>query len=414
MKGQRMRASYMVPLAALIASTAQAGPLTYDQALREAVANAPGAAAARAGIVAAGADARAAGTLPDPRLSFGLDNFPVSGPPAYTFNGDSMTMARVGVQQDMPNLAKRHAAQAQARAAITSAEASQASRLRQIRLGAGSAWIDLAYAERRLRAMDSTLRELRALPAATRAAVASGSARPAQTLGADQAIATLEDRRDELVSAVARARAMLTRWTGAQAPEAAGDIPALDLEPARLRIALDRHPDILSADAGVSRAQADVSAARAEKRPDWGFEVAYQRRDSRYGDMVSAGVSMTLPLFARSRQDPRIAARQSAAAQADAEREDARRELTANLEAGLADHVMHHEQWMRARDMLVPLARKRAELETASYSAGRAGLTDVIEAKTALADAELTALDREAEVARDAVRLTITFGSDTQ
>jgi cobalt-zinc-cadmium efflux system outer membrane protein len=414
MEGQRMRASYMVPLAALIASTAQAGPLTYDQALREAVANAPGAAAARAGIAAARADARAAGTLPDPRLSFGLDNFPVSGPPAYTFNGDSMTMARVGVQQDMPNLAKRHAAQAQARAAITSAEASQASRLRQIRLGAGSAWIDLAYAERRLRAIDSTLRELRALPAATRAAVASGAARPAQTLGADQAIATLEDRRDELVSAVARARAMLTRWTGAQAPEAVGDIPALDLEPARLRIALDRHPDILSADAGVTRAQADVSAARAEKRPDWGFEVAYQRRDSRYGDMVSAGVSMTLPLFARSRQDPRIAARQSAAAQADAEREDARRELTANLEAGLADHVMHHEQWMRARDTLVPLARKRAELETASYSAGRAGLTDVIEAKTALADAELTALDREAEVARDAVRLTITFGSDTQ
>jgi cobalt-zinc-cadmium efflux system outer membrane protein len=414
MKGQRMRASYMVPVAALIASSAQAGPLTYDQALSEAVANAPGAAAARAGIVAAGADARAAGTLPDPRLSFGLDNYPVSGPPAYTFNGDSMTMARVGVQQDMPNLAKRHAAQAQARAAITSAEASQASRLRQIRLGAGSAWIDLAYAERRLRAMDRTLNALRAFPAAARTAVASGAARPAQTLGADQAIATLEDRRDELVSAVARARAMLTRWTGAQAPEAVGDIPALDLEPARLRIALDRHPDILSADAVVTRAQADVSAARAEKRPDWGFEVAYQRRDSRYGDMVSAGVSMTLPLFARSRQDPRIAARQSAAAQADAEREDARRELTANLEAGLADHVMHHEQWMRARDTLVPLARKRAELETASYSAGRAGLTDVIEAKTALADAELTALDREAEVARDAVRLTITFGSDTQ
>jgi cobalt-zinc-cadmium efflux system outer membrane protein len=409
-----MRASYMVPLVALIASTAQAGPLTYDQALREAVANAPGAAAARAGIVAAGADARAAGTLPDPRLSFGLDNFPVSGPPAFTFGGDNMTMARVGVQQDVPNLAKRHAAQAQARATITTVEASQASRLRQIRLGAGSAWIDLAYAERRLGAMDSTLRALRALPVAARTAAASGAARPAQTLGADQAIAALEDRRDELVSAVARARAMLTRWTGAQAPEAIGDIPGLDFEPARLRIALDRHPDILSADAGVSRAQADVSAARAEKRPDWGFEVAYQRRDPRYGDMVSAGVSMTLPLFARSRQDPRIAARQAAATQADAEREDARRELAANLEAGLADHVMHHEQWMRARNTLVPLARKRAELETASYSAGRAGLTDVIEAKTALADAELTALDREAEVARDAVRLTITFGSDTQ
>lgn len=409
-----MRAFYMVLLAALIASAAQAGPLTYDQALRQAVANAPGATAARAGIAAAEADAGAAGSLPDPRLSIGLDNFPVSGPPAFTFGGDNMTMARVGVQQDLPNLAKRHAAQAQARAIVATAEASQASRLRQIRLGAGMAWIDLAYAERRLGAMDSALRALRTLPAAARAAVVSGAARPAQTLGADQAIATLEDRRDELISAVARARAMLTRWTGVQAPGTVGAIPALDIVPARLRTALDRHPDILSADAGVIRAQADATAARAEKRPDWGFEVAYQRRDRRYGDMVSAGVSMSLPLFARSRQNPRIAARESAAAQADAEREDARREVAANLEAGLADHAMHHEQWMRARGTLVPLARKRAELEMASYSAGRAGLTDVIEAKTALADAELTALDREAEVARDAVRLTITFGSDTQ
>ena len=66
----------------------------------------------------------------------------------------------------------------------------------------------------------------------------------------------------------------------------------------------------------------------------------------------------------------------------------------------------------RAQRVLLPLARERAELETASYSAGRASLTDVIDAKAAFADAELTALDREADVASDAVRLTITFGSD--
>lgn len=406
----------LIVVAALsaIASAAHAGPLTYDQALREAVASAPGAAATRAGIDAAGADARAAGSLPDPRLSLGLDNYPVSGPPAFTFGGDNMTMARVGVQQDVPNLAKRHAAQAQARAAITTAEAAQVSRLRQIRLGAGVAWIELAYAQRRLAAMDRILGALHALPTTARSAVASGSARPAQTLAVDQAIAGLEDRRDTLVAAVERARAMLARWTGVQAPEAIGNVPTPDLAPAQLRAALARHPDIQTADASVERMQADVDAARADKRPDWGFEVAYQRRDRRYGDMVSAGVSMSLPLFTRTRQDPRIAARQAAASQAEAEREDTRRALAADLEAGLADHVMHHEQWMRARDVLLPLARRRAELDAASYSAGRAGLLDVIETRTALADAELTALDREADVARDAVRLTITYGSDDQ
>jgi outer membrane protein TolC len=205
---------------------------------------------------------------------------------------------------------------------------------------------------------------------------------------------------------------MLARWTGVTAPEIAGSVPAPDLNPAQLRAALERNPEILSADAGVRRAQADVNAACAEKRPDWAFELAYQRRDPRYGDMVSVGATMSLPLFARTRQNPRIAARQAAAAQAEAEREDTRRALAADLEAGLADHVMHHEQWQRARTVLLRLARERAELETASYSAGRAGLLDVIETKTALADAELTTLDREAEVARDAVRLTITYGND--
>src|SRR3546814_13500249 len=104
--------------------------------------------------------------------------------------------------------------------------------------------------------------------------------------------------------------------------------------------------------------------ARAEKRPDWAFDVAYQRRADRYGDMVSAGVTMSLPLFTRNRQDPMIAASSATAAAALAEQEDMRRALAADLEAGIADHVMHHEQWMRHRATLLPLARKKAALAT--------------------------------------------------
>src|SRR3546814_1189059 len=78
---------------------------------------------------------------------------------------------------------------------------------------------------------------------------------------------------------------------------------------------------------------------------------------------------------------PMIASSTANAAAAMAEQEDMRRSLLADLEAGLADHDMHHEQWMRARDTLLPLARNRAELETASYAAGRAGLLDVNEAQ---------------------------------
>lgn len=44
-----MRASMMLAVAALTTSAAHAQTLTYDQALRDAVANAPGAVAGRAG-----------------------------------------------------------------------------------------------------------------------------------------------------------------------------------------------------------------------------------------------------------------------------------------------------------------------------------------------------------------------------
>jgi outer membrane protein, heavy metal efflux system len=89
-----------------------------------------------------------------------------------------------------------------------------------------------------------------------------------------------------------------------------------------------------------------------------------------------------------------------------------RRALAADLEAGLADHVMHHEQWMRSHDALLPLAQQKADLETASYSAGRAGLLDVIQAQTMLANTEIETLDREALVARDGARLVLSYGSD--
>jgi outer membrane protein TolC len=76
--------------------------------------------------------------------------------------------------------------------------------------------------------------------------------------------------------------------------------------------------------------------------------------------------------------------------------------------------MMHHEQWMRARDTLQPLAEKRVRLETASFAAGRANLIDIVDAHSALADAVLTTLDREAAVLRDSVRINLTYGDDSQ
>jgi cobalt-zinc-cadmium efflux system outer membrane protein len=396
----------------LAAGGAHAAPLTYAAALEAADRTSPTLQARAREVDGARAAARAAGALPDPKLALGVDNFPISGPPAGRFNGDSMTMARVGFMQDMPNGAKRSAARSRAQTDIEVAGAAQRLSVREVRAATALAWINLYYAERRLAAVDAVLARLQPLWASAPSAVASGAARPAQPLEAEQMRAEIEDRRSEVVAGVGRARAELARWTGDPSPEVAGSPPGFEVDGPALRAALERHPRLAEQSAMAAQAQADVRVAQADKRPDWSWEVAYQRRDSMFGDMISAGVTVSLPLFGARRQDPIIAAKIAAASQARVESEVARRDLVAQLDAAVADHVMHHEQWSRAQSVLLPLAEKRADLETASYGAGRAGLSDVLQAFTTLANTQLTLLDREAAVAADAASLVLTYGSD--
>jgi outer membrane protein TolC len=408
-----MRLIFYVPLLAAIPCAAFAEPLTFEEAVRQAAETAPVIEARSLQIRARQSEAIAAGQLPDPKLGIGIDNFPVSGPPAFSLRQENMTMERIGVEQEVPNLAKRHAQKDRAEANIVAAQARSAADGRRIKVATALAWIDAFYAQKRLEAMDAILERLRHLPGAAVSAVAAGTGRPAQSLNIRQSIAELfEDRRSLLVAETGKARAELSRWTGEPDPEPSGVMPHFEVSRAKLRASLARHPELEMASANVGQALADVGAAEAEKRPDWGVSVAFQRRDPQFGNMVSVGATMSLPIFPGRRQSPRIAAAVSDAAAARAEQEDVLRTLQAELDAGLAEHAMHHEQWMRARDTLLPLARREAELETASYAAGRAGLLDVIEAEASLARTELDTLDREAAVARHEARLALTYGDD--
>lgn len=398
-------------IALATASSAQAEPMTFEVALSRSRANAPSIEAERLGIDASRAARRAAGALPDPKLFVGIDSFPISGPLAFKPSRDDFTGVRVGISQDVPNPAKRQAQRTRANAEIAVAEAEWVREGRTVEIEAAVAWITLAYAQKRLAAVDAARSGLAGLIRSTPGAVASGNARPAQTLAGKQSIAQLDDRRDELVAAVNQARAVLRRWTGDAAPTIAGPVPDFTIDAAALRMAIDSNPLLVPAAARVGRAGADVRLAEAERRPDFGVEASYQHRDPRFGDYVSAGVTVGLPFFTRRRQDALIAERQAEVLKAAAEREAERRAIAANLEAGLADHAMHHEQWMRSLKRLEPLARERVDLETASYGAGRASLVDVVDARVALVEAMLLTLDREAIVEIDGARLTFTYRS---
>jgi outer membrane protein TolC len=120
--------------------------------------------------------------------------------------------------------------------------------------------------------------------------------------------------------------------------------------------------------------------------------------------------SVTLPIFTDRRQKPRIRAAEAEAAATQAERDDRLRALRVQFEADLASWRSAKRQWERARDELLPLARQRVELETASFAAGNADLIDVIAAKADLALLDLEIFEREAVTVEWAEMLRLTYG----
>lgn len=405
-----MRIFYLAPLLAVIPGTVLAEPMTFDSALQRAAANAPVLQASAAGVEETRSASIAAGQLPDPTLDLGIQDFPVTGPSAGSFTRDNFTMAKVGVSQQFTNPAKRRAQRGRAQADIGVAEADLAVETQNVRLETALAWVDLYYAKRRLVQLESLDQSLGELQATVSARLASGSARPSQALEPEQLRAAVKDRRSELEADVAKAQARLARLTGDPDADVSGEPPALEVDGPALRAHVAALPRLQALDAQALVADADVSLARANKRPDWRVGTSYGRRDPAYGDLVSVTLSIDLPFFSKRRQDPLIAARESEASRARLMRDAGERDVLTALDSDLADHAMHHQRLMNARQTLVPLAKRRAELDMASYAAGKLDLGSALLSTLAEAEAEVDALSREADVARDAIRINYTYG----
>ncbi|SMF27634.1 TolC family protein [Pseudogulbenkiania subflava] len=409
-----MRLPLPLSLAGLV-GLAQAAPLTFNAALEQAENTSPTLAAQRAQVGAAQFAVIPAGALPDPKLFVGVDNYPVSGPMRGSLTQDFMTMQKVGVMQEFPNADKRRARVEAASAGIEAAAAqSRVARLK-VRREAALAWLNRYAQERKLALFGDLERENRLLATAVRAQIASGRAQPADAVIPKQEAALLADRHDDLARDLAKANAELRRLIGPAADEPlAGDPPAFNPDADTLRQHLHRHPELLVFSAEMRKAEADVREAVAMKKPDWGVELAYQKRGAQFGDMVSVQFTFDLPIFTSRRQDPTIAAKQQELLKLDAEREAMLRDHTNELDGDLANYAALERQAARARQEWLPLAQQKVDLATASYQAGKTDLTTVLSARRELIEQRFKLIDLDNQRASTAARLYFAYGENEQ
>ena len=393
-----------------VAATALADPLSFDDALVLALRNAPALTANAAQIDAARQSAIPAAELPDPRLTLGVENVPVEGPNRYSLTDEAMTMTRVGVMQEFPNLAKRKARAQAARWRVDVAEAELDLTRLNVARETAIAWIARHSIEHQLARLGELVNENRLFEAAVRARLAGGKGMTADIVMPRREAALIEDRLDELRASRSQAMASLRRWVGeaAEAP-LQGDPPDWPIARDTLVQGLRRHPQLLAFEPKGKVLDAEIAEAQAEKRPDWAIELAYQKRGEQFGDMAMLQFSFDLPVFPGSRQDPMIAARLAERAGLDAEREAALREQAAALDSELADYERLGNVLRRQNEVLVPLAMEKVDLAMADWRGGKGSLTDLIAARRERIDAELKAIQLAGARLQMAARLHYSY-----
>jgi outer membrane protein TolC len=301
---------FFAPLA-----TAQQGvPLTLAEAEDISSAHEPGQAALLAQASALDDQAAAAGQLPDPTLSVGLGNFPISG---GGFSTEGMTQAQLGIRQVFTRGRARTLGTERLQAMAAERKRNAEARSRDVLTATRIAWLDTFYWQRAQRILKESRPFFEDLVNVTRSMYAVGRKSQHDVLRAELELSRLDDRLIEASRARAEGQARLSQWIGQDASRpVAMKLPDWSRPPtlADLERQLDQHPGVVAADTAVRALHASVDLAKESYKPDWALDIAYGYREGFLpsgeprSDFVSVSVSVDLPVFRQNRQDRRLAA----------------------------------------------------------------------------------------------------------
>lgn len=362
------------------AGAADDDPLSLGAAVHAALARSRSLDASTASAQAARDMAVAAAQRPDPVLRLSLDNLPVDGPMRWSTTRDFMTMRSVALMQALPRADKLRARSERYERDADAALGERDRRAAALQIEVAQAWLERNMQERRLQIVQAQIAEAGVLVQTIDAALRGGRGSAADSLGAREALARLEQGLIGAQAARANARLTLARFTGGPPDQPLAAVPPFRRSPSAFG-ALDRLPDLAVLQAREAVARAEAAVARQELEPDWSAEIMFSQRGPRFSNMVSIGVSVPLQWNQPKRQQRELAARLARVDALQAEREEQTRERALQIRRLQQD-------WRAGLDRLAyldaqrePLAVQRVDAALAAYRGGREGLGAVLQAR---------------------------------
>lgn len=349
----------------------------------------------------------AARSLPDPQLTVGVTDFPVTGTRAFSPTADNFTMYTIGVMREQVRRSKREAEASRLRAEAFVSRAQATAQERRIGREVMLAWLNAVEALAKQRLLDRLISDLNVGHQVMEAGIPTGGSTPALALQMQAEIALAEAQRAGARAQEVRARAELARWIGAAAQRPLPvQVPALELPlAAEGAIDLGSHPSILVSVAQEQAARRQVDVARADRKRDLSWSVMYGWRPD-YGDLVTAQVTIPLFINKAQRQNRRIA---EASARADAallRSQDTRRELDGAYQAALAEYRGADAQLAIITGRAIPSLEASFQAAEARYGAGQGSLELPLTIVRRYVEVTIQSVEEQARRARAAVELS--------
>ncbi len=391
--------------------------LDLDEAERLAIERDPGLEQGRAMAEAERESAVAAGALPDPELSLGVQNVPVD---SFDPADDRMSMVMIGARQRFPGGQSR--ALTRERGELTGRvwDAQVQARERELRRQVRRAWVRWAFADRKLTLAKEEAAGFQELVELTENRYRIGVGSQRDLFRSRLELTAVQERILSLEETHESARAELARWTGRIASgtrPGQGELPSL-ADQALLKERLHEHPLLLAEAHRLAAAEKSVDIAQQSYRPDWMVEASYGHRAARdmegerISDMASVMVGMSLPLFTRNRQDREVAAARAQARAEHHRRMDLLHDLQGQLETELARYQRRQDLVALYEDRILDEARQRVELEFSAYGADRGDFRDLIRARVDELDYRLRLLRVQQQLAESLIEVDYLAGEE--
>jgi outer membrane protein, heavy metal efflux system len=362
--------------------------LTLVHALRRALGANPRLTAAERDIGIAAGKRLQAGAVPNPELSFELDNALGSG----DYRGARSAETTLQLSQVIELGGKREARVAAGAAEVESARWQRAALRLEIVSDTAVAFFNVLGGQRKVQIFDVQIASLERLTPLLQRRIDAGASSPAEILRAQLAADLVRAERERARTALAVARRELAAVMGANAPDYAlvsGDLQRIGKPPSLPVIlrGLNSNPQIVRWTAVRAQRDAELLSARLKAIPDVRVGVGWRHFRDTNDNAVRVGASIAIPAW-----DQNLGGIQEAGeSRAKVEAERAAGRSTLILTLGKAYETLAGA--LREVDILrasaLPNARRAIEAIESGYAQGRFTLLDLLDAQNAAREAAL-------------------------